>query len=244
VLGALCFGWPLLHGTSFAQTAARESAAARYQRLYEEARKCWLAQSNSVEPAWKFAAACFDWAELASSDTQRADLAKEGIHAARRAIARDPASAPACYYLALDLGQLAQTKLLGALKLVSEMEAMLKRSVELDPIFDYAGAHRTLGMLYRDAPGWPTSLGDRAKARFHLKQAVELSPAYPDNQLALLEARLKWGEKKSVSEQIPQVESILQKARGQLAGEAWRLAWQDWDKRWEKIKSRADDFRF
>jgi len=236
----LGFAWMASPTQLCAQAEPSESAIAYYRRLYQEARKTWRSETNRAETALRFAAACFDWADFVSDQSQRADIAQEGIQAARRAVALEPKDAAGYYYLALDLGRLAQTKFLGALKLVNEMEVNFKRSTELDPKLDFSGAHRSLGLLYRDAPGWPTSLGDRGKARNHLKKAVELSPDYPDNQLTYLESLLNWGEKKAVAEQIATVETILKNARERLTNDASRFNWPDWDKRWEKIKSRAD----
>lgn len=53
-------------------------------------------------------------------------------------VARDPKSAAGHYYLGMNLGQLARTKLLGALKLVDEMEREFKAAVALDERFDHA----------------------------------------------------------------------------------------------------------
>jgi tetratricopeptide (TPR) repeat protein len=242
------FLWICIWALSFELGAFRTLAAdvarvtavpARPQRLYAEAGARWRKETNSVEAAWRFGRAAFDLAELATNDTRRAALANEGIDACRRAIALDPKSAGAHYYLGLNYGQLAQTKLLGALKLVEQMEAAWKTTIALDPKFDYAGGHRTLGVLYRDAPGWPTSIGSRAKAREHFKKAMELSPDYPGNRLSLLEAYAKWGEKKSVQDQAGATEEFLKTARTRLTGEEWALDWQDWDKRWQTIKARC-----
>jgi tetratricopeptide (TPR) repeat protein len=142
-------------------------------------------------------------------------------------------------YLGMNLGQVARTKLLGALGILDEMEAVWKKAIALDPKYDYAGAHRSLGLLYLDAPGWPTSIGSKSKARQHLEKAVELNPEYPGNRLCLLEAQLKWGETKTVRAQISPVEAVLKTARTNLTGEAWARDWQEWDERWQKIKIEA-----
>jgi tetratricopeptide (TPR) repeat protein len=218
--------------------AAPEAPPERYHRLYEEQKKRWEHATNDAEISWQFARACFDWADLATNDTQRASIAQQGIAAARQGVALDPKSAPAYYYLGMNLGLFAQTRLLGALKLLDEMESSWKRSIALDATFDYAGAHRSLGILYRDAPGWPASLGDRNHAKEHLKKAVELCPAYPDNQLLLLESYLKWGDKKAAATLLGTVADTLEKARQQLTGDAWILAWKDWDRRWESVKTK------
>src|SRR5947208_15493408 len=111
--------------------------------------------------------ACFDWADLVESNSHRAEIAEQGISAARQALKLEPKMGAAHYYLGLNLGQLARTKKIGALKLVGEMEREFLAAIDLDPKFDFAGAHRSLGLLYLDAPGWPASIGNRTKARLH-----------------------------------------------------------------------------
>ena len=95
----------------------------------------------------------------------------------------------------MNLGQLARTETLGALKLVREMEREFKTAAELDGHFDYAGPERSLGLLYRDAPGWPVSIGSRRKAREWLEQAEKLAPEYPENHLNLVESYLQWHDR-------------------------------------------------
>ncbi len=214
-----------------------QAVSNRVHRLYLESRHRWREQTNNAEAAWRFARACFDRADFATNDLQRAAIAEEGIAASRQTIKLQPNSAAGHYYLGLNLGQLAQTKLLGAIKLIEQMEAAWKRTIELDEKFDYAGPRRSLGLLYLDAPGW--SIGSKTKARQHLRKAVELFPDYPDNRLCLLEAELKWGETKTVKAQIDAVEQVLKAARTRLTGEEWEREWQDWNERWQKIKTKA-----
>jgi tetratricopeptide (TPR) repeat protein len=218
---------------------AAESIAARIERIYHAAWAHTRHSPNDTNAAWQFGRACFDWADFAVNEQQRETIAEQGITACQRALHLNAQSAPARYYLAMNRGQLARTKTLGALKLVQEMEADFKTAIELDPSFDHAGPHRSLGLLYRDAPGWPTSIGSRAHALEHLTKAVELSPDYPDNQLSLLEAWLQWGEKKKVYSSIEAVEAVLSAARQKLTGPDWQASWQDWDERWKKIKAKA-----
>ena len=238
-LVCLYFFGALLHAAAADPAPRVTSVTPLPQRLYADSKARWRKETNSVEAAWQFGRAAFGMAELATNDTRRELLANEGIDACRRAIAIDPDSAAAHYYLGLNYGQLAQTKLLGALKLVEQMEEEWKITLKLDAKFDYAGPYRTLGVLYRDAPGWPTSIGSRAKARDHLKKAQELHPDYPGNRLTLYEACAKWGEKKIVQDQVAATEDFLKAARTKWAGEEWALDWQDWNKRWELIKAKC-----
>ena len=238
--GLLSAAWlaGILSVTVAEPTLESDNHSKRIQRAYAEAREQFQANTNATT-AWQFASACFDRAELSTTDKQRAALAEEGIAAARIAVALEPESAAAHYYLGLNLGQLARTKSLGALRLLDDMERAWKMSIQLDPTFDYAGAHRSLGMLYRDAPGWPASIGDRSKARQHLEKSVALFPDYPDNRLSLLEAYLEWGQRKTVAAQILTVEQALRNAREQLTGAPWERAWKNWGERWRRIKSKA-----
>lgn len=195
-------------------------------------------QTNS-ETAWRFAKACFERADFSTNDTQRAAFAELGIAASKHAVALDTNSAAAYFYLGVNLGQMARTKLFTALGLLDEMEAAWNRSIAIDAKFNYAAADRSLGLLYLDAPGWPISLGSRSKARKHLQQATKLVPEYPENHLCWLEAQLKWGESKSVKTQLSNIEAILQSARTNFTGATWSRDWEDWDARWKRIRAKA-----
>ncbi|MBU4232956.1 MAG: TRAP transporter TatT component family protein [Desulfobacterales bacterium] len=76
------------------------------------------------------------------------------------------------------------SKLLGH-RLLPRILEELQRAVALDAAFDQAGAHRVLGRIYYEAPGWPLSVGDLAKSRQHLPAAVRLAPATSTNHLYL-----------------------------------------------------------
>lgn len=210
----------------------------RYRAVFEAARTNWLAGSTNVVRAWKFSRAAFDLAEFATNDAQRAGIARQGIEAARAALAQDDKCAPAHYYLAMNLGQRARTELFGALRLVSEMEKHFKAVAKLDPTFDYGGADRNLGILYREAPGWPASIGSRSKARAHLKKSVELSPVYPANHLELLQCYVDWKEADTARKMIADVEQCLVRARSEFTGENWEWSWDDWDQMWTTLQQR------
>ncbi len=230
---ALCLGLAVGQG-------ADRAFAARYEKIFQESQARYEASPTNAEVAWQFARACYDRSEFATNHTQRAQFARLGIDAARVSMALKPDLAPAYYYLGINLGVLADTtRNLGGLKLVSEMEKSFKKAAQLDPLFDYAGPDRCLGLLYRDAPGWPISAGSKSKARVHLERARQLAADYPENQLNLLEAWLKWGEKDKVVAEVDKVDKVLAQARLKLTGDAWGLSWSDWDRTWRRIKKKA-----
>ena len=203
---------------------------------FRKAQGRYASSPRDVEAAWQFARASFDLADLATNRTERTAVAERGIAAAREAVALKPNVAAAHYYLGMTLAQLAQTKTLGALKLVPQMEHEFSLARELDEHFDYAGPDRNLGLLYRDAPAIG-SIGSRTKAREHLRRAVELAAQYPENGLNLLEACLKWGDRNEARSELKALEDVWLIARTNFAGAAWAASWADWEARLKKVKS-------
>jgi tetratricopeptide (TPR) repeat protein len=227
-------------GQTVADAAATEPDLATYaKRSFQEAKARYREEPDEGSAAWQFGRACFDLAEFATNSTQRSSLAEQGIAAARLAIARQSNSAPAHYYLAMNLGQLARTKMLGALKLVGQMEREFGRARDLDEHLDCAGPDRNLGQLYRDAPVIG-SVGSRTRARERLKRAVELAPEYPENRLTLIEAYLKWGERAGASCQLQFLEGSWPAARTNFVGEAWAAKWADWEPRLKMLKKKIE----
>lgn len=218
------------------QSLAAESAVVEeLKRLYETNRVAFQAQPTNAVAATQLARACFEWAEYAPTEDEREKLAREGIDAARRAIELQPGLAAGHYYLGLNLGQFARTKRWAALKVIGEMEREFKRAAELDAKIDYGGPDRALGLLYAQAPGWPVSIGNRSKARLHLGRAVELAPDFPENHLCLLEAYLKWDDRKSGAA-AAKLRELWPGAKERFKGAAWALSWLDWEQRWSTIQ--------
>ena len=205
--------------------------AARARAEFHRAQIQSQADTNDPVAAWQFARACYDFADFATNDTERATLAVQGIAAGRQLLAHWPQSAPGHYYLAMNLGQLARTEILGALKLVKEMEREFKTADDLDEHFDYAGPARCLGLLYRDAPGWPASIGSRHKAREWLERAAKLAPEDPENHLNLIESRLNWNDRTGAGNELKSLDALWPKAQTNFVGKAWEPSWADWTAR-------------
>jgi tetratricopeptide (TPR) repeat protein len=214
------------------------SAAAR--RSYHQAKAKFEEPGYKTNAAWEFGRTCFDLADFATNNAQRAELAHEGIAACREALAHDTNSAPAHYYLGLNLGQLARTRGLSALKLIKEMEAEWTAAAVLDRNLDYAGPERSLGMLYRDAPSF-ASVGNRRKAREQLTRAVELAPHYAENRLELIDTYLKWGDRANAQRELKALEEAWPAARAEFTGPSWADSWKSWESRLEKAKKRAEE---
>lgn len=239
-LGGVLWACVLAHAVEGTGPVDTKALVERAERLHRQAVHQHSQAPDDPTAAWQVARACFDRAEFATNHTERAAIAHEGIAVSRALVRQQPTLAPAHYYLAMNLGQLARTRLLGALPLVAEMEALFRKARDLDPDFDQAGSDRCLGLLYRDAPGWPVSVGNKSKARLHLRRAVELSPDSPENRLNLIETLIAWGEKQEAAREFSAVAALLPKARAKYTGEEWAASWADWDRRWQIVLAKLE----
>ncbi len=217
-------------GMPDAGEAQNKIFAARAEAEFHRAQSQFETADNSTN-AIRFARACFDWADFATNKEERAAIANQGITACSDVIAREPESAAAHYYLGMDLGQLARAEFLGALRIVREMEREFKSAAELDPQLDYAGPERCLGLLYRDAPGWPASIGSKRKARSFLEEAARLAPDYPENILNLAESDLKWRDTSGAEKEMDALDALWPEAQKNFTGERWAQEWADWSVR-------------
>jgi len=223
---------PAAHGES-----ATNISAIYFKAVLEAKEAAYRNNSTNNDIAYELARACFDFADFATNDTHRAQIAQLGIKTCRAVIRRVPNNMQAHYALALNLGQLARTKTLGALSIVDEMETEFLAARALDEKFDFAGPDRTLGMLYRDAPG-TISIGSKSKARTHMQRAVDLAPDYPENRLNLAEIRLSGRDRDAARRELEALEAGLTKARAQFTGDAWAASWFDWDQRIQKLRNQ------
>lgn len=75
------------------------------------------------------------------------------------------------------MGKLSEERgILNAQRMTRPMENLFLRVITLDEHYDNAGGHKALGRMYFRLPGFPISFGDKKKAIFHLKRALELYP--------------------------------------------------------------------
>jgi len=206
---------------------------------HAQARETARAKPQDIPAQVQLSRQCFRAGEYATNNSERALFAEQGIAAAKNALARATNSGPARYYLGINLGQLARTRGLSALRLVDQMEEEVLKAQTLDPKQDNAGPDRILGLLYRDAPSIG-SVGSRSKARHHLEQAALVAPDFPENRLNLLETYLDWKDRPSAARELKVLEVLMPKARELLSGPEWEADWLDWEARYKKAKAKAE----
>jgi hypothetical protein len=226
--------------TAAAQPATNAVFAARAAHEFVLAQQAFAAHPGQGTNALWLARVSYDWAEFSTNSEQRAATAQAGIAACRQELARNPNSASAHYYLGMDDGELAEAEApsMAAYKLIREIEHEFKTAADLDERLDYAGPLRCLGLLYRDAPGWPISIGSKHKAREYLERAAKLAPDYPENQMNLLESNIQWHEAPEAETAWKKLAALWPAARTNLAGIAWEPDWADWTAR--RTAAKAD----
>lgn len=222
-----------------AQPATNAMFALRAEQDFLRAQKAYAAHPNEATNACQLGRATYYWAELTTNNVQHAAVAQAGIAACQYLLARDPKSAPGHYYLAMDYGELAEAEApsMAAYKLIREIEREFKTAADLDEQVDYAGPLRGLGLLYRDAPGWPVSIGNRRKAREYLERAAAAAPDYPENQMNLVESHILWHQAAEAETAWRKLAALWPAARTNLAGTAWEAIWADWVTRREAAKA-------
>jgi len=228
---ALLFSALFINQLVGAELVGNETFALRAAAAYQVAQAQFQAATNYAPIAWQYARACYNLADFATNDENRASLAVQGIDACRKLIKQQPNSGVAHYWLGMNLGQLARTELLGALALVREMEGEFKTAWNLDTSVDYAGPARSLGLLYQEAPGWPASIGSKHKAREWLERAARTVPNFPENWLVLTESYLEWHEPDMAREKMQQLVKIWPAAHTNFTGITWEADWADWNAR-------------
>jgi len=223
----------LAAATAWGQPTTNATFAARAQQAFVRAQREFAARPSEAAAASLLGRASYDWAEFATNAEQRAAVAQAGIAACHQLLTRDPKSAPGHYYLAMDYGELAQAEApsMAAYKLIREIEREFKAAADLDERLDFAGPPRCLGLLYRDAPGWPISIGSKHKAREWLEHAAALAPDFPENQINLVESHVRWHQEPEAEKAWRKLAAIWPSARTNLPGVAWEQSWDDWTTR-------------
>lgn len=119
----------------------------------------------------------FMQAQLELDQQRRVRLFENAIEIADQALAQNGDDVRGLFWKAAAMGKVAEDSgIINALRMLRPMESMLLKVVELDENYENAGAHRALGRMYHQLPGFPISFGSNQKALMHLKRAHELFP--------------------------------------------------------------------
>ena len=128
------------------------------------------ASPADFEAAWKLSRARYWLGTNGPVDGRRAAL-EAGNDAARKAIALQPARIEGHFWLAANMGALAESfGMSQGLKYRKAIRAELEEALRLDPKFEGGSADRALGRWYFKVPG--LFGGSNAKSEEHLRKAL------------------------------------------------------------------------
>ncbi len=215
------------------------AAVSWIKKSFQENQKRFGSNTNDTVSAWQFGRSCFDVSSLQTEPALQANFAEQGISACRASLNSN--SVQAHYYLGMNIGQVADAKHnLSSLHMTKDMEREFLAAQALDKTFDYGGADRNLGLLYRDSPSL-LGIGSRSKAHTHLEAAVQLAPDFPENRLNLLEGQIKWGHHADAIRELDALEKLWAAAKAKYTGVDWTLSWVDWEKRIAIIRKKLGE---
>jgi tetratricopeptide (TPR) repeat protein len=139
---------------------------------------------------------------------QRAGYYEKGLAFSDRLLKEQPRGVAGHYWKAMNMCGLAEVRsCIRVLRLLPKIVTELEQSLALDETYDQAGAHRVLGRIYYEAPGWPLSVGDLRKSLRHLKAAVRLAPNNSTNHLYLAETLI---DLEDLNQARQELEKVLQ----------------------------------
>jgi TRAP transporter T-component len=184
MMSCICLFYLLVH----ASLAAAPQAAADPDSLYaqravlqsaREAADIWQSRlqqnAKDFESAWKLARARY-WLGGHAPDDQRRAFLDQGIAAARAAIALEPEKPEGHFWLAANMGALADSfGLRQGLKYRGDIKSELLTVLRLDPAFQQGSADRALGRWYFKVPG--LFGGSSSKSEEHLRRSLTYNPS-------------------------------------------------------------------
>ena len=147
--------------------SAREAADIWQSRLQQNAK--------DFESAWKLARARY-WLGGHAPDEQRRAFLDQGIAAARAAIALEPEKPEGHFWLAANMGALAESfGVRQGLKYRGDIKSELLTVLRIDPAFQQGSADRALGRWYFKVPG--LFGGSSSKSEEHLRRSLTYNPS-------------------------------------------------------------------
>jgi tetratricopeptide (TPR) repeat protein len=182
--------------------AAREqlpnalAAAAEWQRRL-------AANAEDFEAAWKLARACY-WLGSHVPESERRKRFEQGIAAAERAVALHPERADGHFWMAANMGAMAEGfGLRAGLKYRGPIKTSLERSLAIDPAYLDGGADRALGRWYAKVPR--LFGGSNSKAVEHLQRSLTYAPNSIASHFFLAETFLEMDRREDARRELQRV---------------------------------------
>jgi tetratricopeptide (TPR) repeat protein len=175
-------------------------SARRAETIWAERLK---ANANDFESAWKLARARY-WIGGHVADVDRKATYEAGIAAGRDASRLQPARPEGYFWLAANMGALAESFGLGqGIKYRGDIKDALLTVLKLDPAFQAGSADRALGRWYYKVPG--LFGGSKKKSEEHLRRSLTYSPNSTASHFFLAETLLAAGRRDDARAELQRV---------------------------------------
>jgi len=192
-----------------AQTGAEDPDALYRDRDHlESARKAeaaWARQlaadPRDFDAAWKLSKARYWLGTNGLPEPERKGALEQGISAARVAIALDAGRPEGHFWLAANMGALAESfGLRQGLKYRGAIRDALETVLEIDPAFQDGSADRALGRWYFKVPG--LFGGSNRKSEEHLRKSLAYNPRSVISHLFLADTLADMGRKDDARKEL------------------------------------------
>jgi tetratricopeptide (TPR) repeat protein len=158
----------------------QEGMLAKAVTLYQAIRKD---DPQNYEAGWRLSRALFRLANKTKDDQQALRYLAEGENIGKNLSETYPQGRDGLYWYGVCMGRAAERRgIMNSLFAVGPMHDIMEKILKLNP--HDAFAHHFLGILYRKAPGWPLSLGDKNKS---LEEAQAAAMSEPGSTVILLD---------------------------------------------------------
>jgi hypothetical protein len=176
-------------------TKARAAASMWADRLKQNPR--------DFEAAWKLGRAYY-WLGTHAPESERKAFLEDGIKAGRAAVAVEPSKAAGHFWIAANMGALAESfGLRQGLRYRGDIKIELLTVLKLDPAFQQGSADRALGRWYFMVPG--LFGGSNKKSEEHLRKSLTYNPNSTVSHFFLAETLLDMDRKADARAELQRV---------------------------------------
>jgi cytochrome c-type biogenesis protein CcmH/NrfG len=161
---------------------------------------------GDFEAAWKLARAAYWLGGHAPQDMRRRDL-ETGMEAARTAIRLQPSRPEGHFWLAANMGGLAESfGMRQGIKYRKPVKQALEEVLRIDPSFQQGSADRVLGRWYYRVPA--LFGGSKTKSEEHLRRSLTYDPQSTASLYFLAETLVALGREADARQTLEKLEAV------------------------------------
>jgi len=158
------------------------------------------ADPSNFEAAWKLARAMY-WLGGHDVESARRGQLERGVEAGRKAAALEPKRPEGYFWMAADMGELAESfGLRQGLKYRGDIKDALETVLRIDPAYQKGSADRALGRWYFKVPG--LFGGSNKKSEEHLRKSLTYDPNNNASHFFLAETLFDLNRDKEAREEL------------------------------------------